>query len=172
MKRYSGVYKALVVEGSDPKKMGRVKVRVKGIHDGLPNDALPWAMGTSQTAVAGGGSFFEPAKDSKVSVRFLEGDINFPVWTGGVFESSADMPKNLKPGRFILYESPKNGIVITVNDDLKDIEIKTDKYNTTLGAIIDAIIQHTHMTPAGASGNSGTGVPPIIDVNFKQGTLQ
>lgn len=172
MMRYNGIYKATVSDGADPQGLGRARVRVKGLHDGIPDGSLPWAVQQSFTAATKGGGSAVPAKGAKVSVRFMEGDINFPVWAGGVFESKGDLPKNHLAGRFVIYESPDKSITIAVNETLDDIEIKTTSYNTTLGALVDALIGHTHMTPAGASGNAGTGVPPYLAANFQTGSLK
>jgi hypothetical protein len=169
--RYTGIYKGIAVEVADPNKLSRVRVRVKGIHDGIPDGSLPWASCHSPLP-SSGGSGGAPKKGSKVSVRFLEGDLNYPVWSGAVFEAAADLPKNYKDGRFVLYESPDKSITIAVNEALGDIEIKTTNYNTTIGAVVDALLAHTHMTPAGASGNAGTGVPPSVAANFKTGELK
>ena len=172
MMRYDGEYKGTIVDIADPKNMGRAKVNVKGLFDEIPAANLPWAMPKDHSPSVKGGSTDILAKGQKVWVRFLEGDINFPVFHGGVIESAADLPKNASAKRAVIYESPNKRITITVNEETEDIEIKTKNYNTTLGTLIDLFLSHTQMTPAGVSGTPATGFPPITDLNFKTGTLK
>lgn len=35
---------AEIVDVNDPDKLGQYKIRIRGFHDGLPDDKLPWAM--------------------------------------------------------------------------------------------------------------------------------
>lgn len=166
MTKLTSIYKGKIIAVDS---QNRARVRVKGIFDEIPDSNIPWAR--QQSAAVSGGQSLPPVKGAKVSVRFLDGDINFPVWMGGVVESAADLPKNAKDGRYVIYESPDKRITIAINETLGDIEIKTARFNTTLENLIDLFLSHTQMTPAGISGNVSTGVPPIVALNFKAGKL-
>jgi Type VI secretion system/phage-baseplate injector OB domain len=90
-----------VVDNNDPKKKGRVKIRVPQLHRTIPDDDLPWAMpkATGQPGAGGGvGAWAIPAEGSKVSVNFDQDD-----------------PHNLKFGRSI-----------TTDDVAKDNELRND----------------------------------------------
>jgi hypothetical protein len=172
MMNYLGEYKAKVVSIDDAKNIGRVQIRVKGLMDGIPDANLPWAKYKSPTPGAKGGSDIRPTVDSKVWVRFAEGDINDAYYSGGVVETNDDLPSASKAGRYILYQSPNKGIIITVDDNSEDIEIKTKNYNTTLGTIIDIMLSHVHL------GNSGVDTSPTtlainrtLPADFNKGNL-
>lgn len=169
---YRDEYKGIIVDVADPLNLGRARVRVKGLFDEIPDAFLPWAYPKSHETSAKGGSSEILVKGQKTWLRFLEGDVNFPVFHGGVIESKDDLPKNNDAKRAIIYESPNKDIVIAVNEDLEDIEIKTKSYNTTLGTIIDLFMAHTHMTPTGVSGTPDTGVPPTVKAQFQTGKLK
>lgn len=166
-----GTYKATVMDNKDPKKLNRVKVVVKGLTDHIPTDNLPWAECRTITPSGKGGSSFKPAVGAHVLVQFGNGDVNDPYYTGGYIETADDLPKANKDGRYIIYSSPK-GITITVDDNAKDIEIKTGKYNTTLGTIIDLFLSHTHLGNMGAPTSNVQGtIPPMTSLEFKKGDL-
>jgi uncharacterized protein involved in type VI secretion and phage assembly len=76
MSRHVALYEGVVVDNADPKKIGRVKVRVPGLIEPASDWALP-AM------VPGGGEkrrgfFFVPPKGAEVSVWFVQGDPERP----------------------------------------------------------------------------------------------
>lgn len=171
MMEYRDEYKGTIVDVDDPQGLGRARVRVKGLFDEIPDTYLPWASPKSRETSVKGGSSGILVKGQKTWVRFLEGDVNFPVFRGGVIETKDDLPKNNDAKRAIIYESPNKDIVIAVSEDLEDIEIKTKNYNTTLGTIIDLLLSHTHMTPTGVSGNAGSGIPPVLSANLNTGKL-
>lgn len=148
--KYLDEYKGAIVDVDDPKGLGRARIRVKGLMDGIPDGNLPWAFPKSHEVSVKGGSSDILVKGQKTWVRYLEGDLNYPVFHGGVIETKADLPKNVKAKRAIIYESPNKRITLTVNEDLEDIEIKLGDFNTTLGTIIRLFLDHVHAmgTPA------------------------
>lgn len=90
---YLGTYCGLVVDTTDPLRLGRVKVRVPvlhGMYDGpiglVEDQDLPWflpaglpAGGTQES----GGVSWIPVPGDQVWVRFLDGDLTKPVWEWG-----------------------------------------------------------------------------------------
>lgn len=172
MDKYTGLYKALVVDNADSQGLNRVKIRVKGLMDGIPDSYLPWAKYHSPTPGAQGGSTYQPAVDSKVWVHFSDGDVNDAYYMGGAIEVAADLPSKKADGRFILYQSPNKGITITVNEDSEDIEIQTGSYNTTLGTIIDKFLAHTQSYDKVSSVTAppGGGLCTIVSVSTETST--
>jgi len=144
MDKYFGEYKAEVVDDNDPKNSNRVKVKVRGLMDGIPKAHLPWAKYKSPTASKKGGSSFPAVKGTKVWVRFADGDMNDAYYTGGVIESKSDLPNNAKSDRAVLYESPDGSVVLAMNESNKEVEIKIGDYNTTLGDFMHAFFDHGH----------------------------
>lgn len=90
---YNGLWDGVVVDDLDPKKVGRVKVRIFDLHDeNTPVEDLPWALPNFPSAFmssadqhASGGMFQVPPVDALVNIMFKHGDPEFPVWIGGWF---------------------------------------------------------------------------------------
>lgn len=68
----------------DPTYAGRIKVRVKGLHDNIETESLPWCnyAGSSMFSGSGGGQISIPRVGSKVRVRFAQDDVNTMEWYG------------------------------------------------------------------------------------------
>ena len=90
---YEGLYAGFVVSAADPAQIGRVKVRVPVLHGTIQSlyevisDAdLPWALpagmpaGNSSTS---GGFSHLPGPNDQVWVRYLDGELEKPVWEWG-----------------------------------------------------------------------------------------
>ena len=83
-------FRARVEQDEDPKKLGRVRVRIIGIHDkdstNHPTENLPWAeQKTGITSRGTGhdmGSASVPGLGTYVWVTFPDGDYNYPVIEG------------------------------------------------------------------------------------------
>jgi Type VI secretion system/phage-baseplate injector OB domain len=73
----------IVVSNDDPKKLGRVKVRIKNLLEGTI-EQLPFVYCRMPTNTWGGQgqAIHVPKLESKLVVEFDYGDINFPAYTG------------------------------------------------------------------------------------------
>ena len=71
---FKGLVRGIVAMNDDPKKIGRVRIRIYNIHgtaeEGIPDDALPWAFGSQPYAAYNSGSFIVPEVGSTVWVVF------------------------------------------------------------------------------------------------------
>lgn len=83
--KFYGNFRGVVVDDQDPLKSGRVKIRVFGIYDNVPEEALPWAIYTDPLmgGQSGFGSFFIPDIGNHVWVFFENGDHQQPVYFAG-----------------------------------------------------------------------------------------
>lgn len=80
---FFGKYKGKVEQRVDPKRLGRLKVRILGIHaDNTPLDKLPWAEPCISFANQSGEMNIPPL-DTWVWVEFKQGDHEYPIWVGG-----------------------------------------------------------------------------------------
>jgi uncharacterized protein involved in type VI secretion and phage assembly len=75
----------LVVDNNDPLKARRLRIRVAGLQDGVPDESLPWA--TCGISGAGGplasyGSFAIPRKGTRMLLVFQQGDPENPLYLG------------------------------------------------------------------------------------------
>jgi Type VI secretion system/phage-baseplate injector OB domain len=78
-------YVAVVVNDNDPEHLQRIKARVETIFDGIPDDALPWAIPSRDHSDGGSattGSVNIPKVGSKVHVRFQKGSPLHPIYYG------------------------------------------------------------------------------------------
>lgn len=81
--RFHGLFKGRVEQRTDPMRLGRLRVRVVGIHDDtIAVDQLPWAS-PRYPAWTKGGMFFIPPRNEYVWVQFEDGHTEYPVWDGG-----------------------------------------------------------------------------------------
>ena len=97
MSEFGGLLRGLVVDNNDPKKLGRLKVRVQSAYGEQPVDNLPWAWPCFNY----GGSekmcmFAVPEVGSGVWVMFQnkdgEPDTTYPVWLG-VWQAEKEKPE-------------------------------------------------------------------------------
>lgn len=87
------MYRATVVKNDDPRFLGRIKARIEGVFDGIPDNDLPWAIPlyshcdgskaggwNSNTAESGSGTFHVPKVNHVISIRFPNADPHKPIW--------------------------------------------------------------------------------------------
>lgn len=89
-----GIYRGVVEDRDDPKKAGRVRIRVFGVHtklkvkeeyDGIPTNELPWAQPVAsliEGSITGMGQFSIPLQGSHVFVFFENGNHMQPRYFG------------------------------------------------------------------------------------------
>lgn len=77
-----GKYRAIVVDIRDPEKRGRIRVMCPKV---LGNFKSAWCEPCVPVAFDYGGDFALPKVNEFVWVEFEEGDINKPVYTGGLW---------------------------------------------------------------------------------------
>lgn len=79
--RYYGLYHGVIVNNADPKVLGRVTVKVNGVHEEESGWAIPFGFMGAGSAQRG--AFDVPPVGSDVFVMYLGGDPERPYWTGG-----------------------------------------------------------------------------------------
>jgi hypothetical protein len=93
--RHYGKYRGTVVDNNDPKKMGRLRLRVPNalgpdVVTGWATACIPYGGADQQ------GCLFIPALDAGVWVEFEGGDREFPIWSGtyvSMPDGSTEAPK-------------------------------------------------------------------------------
>ncbi len=89
MRRYYGKYRGSVTNNVDPMQTGRVQVEVPDVR-GAAMDS--WAMPCAPVAGTTCGVFTVPPVGASVWVEFEQGDAGRPIWVGGYWSTSADVP--------------------------------------------------------------------------------
>lgn len=80
---YNGTYVGIVVDNKDDSKIGRLKITVPYIFDGIKTEDLPWAEPCfPYGGIENQGMFFIPEIDSYVIVQFVNGSPYKPIWLG------------------------------------------------------------------------------------------
>lgn len=114
-RRYYGKYRGTVVNNIDPQQMGRIQALVPDVSQLLPTT---WAMPCLAVTGMQTGMFTVPIVGSGVWIEFEQGDPDYPIWVGGFFGSSTEVPamaKTAPPGvPAITLQTPlQNGITIS-----------------------------------------------------------
>jgi uncharacterized protein involved in type VI secretion and phage assembly len=78
-RKFSGLYKGVVVSNVDPYKYGRLLVRVEDV---LGSDPCIWAEPATPLAGLASGQYSVPLPQSGVWIQFINGDLDRAVWTG------------------------------------------------------------------------------------------
>jgi len=89
VQRYYGKYRGTVVNNIDPLMQGRIQAMVPDVLGEMPSS---WAMACVPIAGAGSGVFVLPAVNSGVWIEFEYGDPDRPIWSGGWWGSTSDLP--------------------------------------------------------------------------------
>lgn len=89
-RRFYGKYRGFVVDNADPKKLGRLKLKVPSLlgEDVVTGWALP-CVPYGGAAAPGHGFLFIPEVNAGVWLEFEEGDLEFPIWTGTFWSEPA-----------------------------------------------------------------------------------
>jgi hypothetical protein len=90
--RFWGKYRGTVVTNLDPENRARIQVMVPDVLGPVPSSWAECCAPVSGMTGAAAGVFLVPPVGAAVWVEFEHGDPNRPVWTGGRWESSADVP--------------------------------------------------------------------------------
>ena len=120
-------YMAIVEDTNDPYRLGRVRIRIPGIHGisrnqayYLPNDSLPWA----KPAILNGagndqGQFIVPSRGTRVFVTFEFNDFDKPLYFGGAIcvIGAKDKIYNDNPD---IYSS--SDVIVNTDDRITDID--------------------------------------------------
>lgn len=82
--RKSSPQRAIVMDTFDPKRLGRVRVRMVW-QNPKTNDFTPWLRVVTPMSTSGGGFMFVPALGDEVLIDFEEGNVSRPFVTGYVY---------------------------------------------------------------------------------------
>ena len=93
--KYYGKYRATVLNNLDPENRGRVMVQLADRFGLFPST---WALPSFQMAAIQAGLVTIPPIHATVWIEFEAGDPDYPIWSGGFYESPAEMPLMVMAG--------------------------------------------------------------------------
>lgn len=89
MAKYYGKYRGTVLDNIDPMQIGRLMVQVPDVSNILPST---WAMPCVPFAGIQCGSYALPPIGAGVWIEFEQGDSDYPIWVGGFWGSTEEVP--------------------------------------------------------------------------------
>lgn len=122
--RYYGKYRGTVTQNIDPQQMGRIQAQVPDV---LGGTASSWAMPSVPAAGAQAGCFIVPPTGSQVWIEFEQGDPDYPIWSGGFWGTSSDVP----PVAFSPAPVPTSGQNIVIQTTGQNILVVSDSPGTS-----------------------------------------
>lgn len=87
--KYFGKYRGTVVSNIDPMQMGRIQVMVPAVSNLIPST---YALPCVPVSGIQSGIFAVPAIGAGVWVEFEQGDPDYPIWVGGYWGSTEEVP--------------------------------------------------------------------------------
>jgi hypothetical protein len=119
-------HKGVVVDNEDPEKLGRVKVEIKGLIEGAPDD-LPWCIPSTLDAK----TMDVPKVGDELIIEFPYNDIYAPFYGGGWHNANtkADGFDEDYPNTFGFI---KDNISLLLNDKAKKGEFTVGDFKVTI----------------------------------------
>lgn len=89
--RYYAQYLAFADNVTDLENRGRITVKCQEVYG---DHSSAWCEYVGIAGLSGGGIISMPKKGDVVYIRFMQGDINYPVWIGGVWGQN-ELPSSI-----------------------------------------------------------------------------
>ncbi len=173
-------YEAEVVDNKDPRYLGRIRARIKGIFDGINDSDLPWAIPvyrhcdgskgggfSSSPQGSGSGTFHVPKIKHKVGLKFPTADPHRPVWLEYTLDETGILPETKVnyPDRAVFRFS--NGTYMIIDTKTNEVFLNNpgDVDITILGDVNEYIVgnkQQVIQDNQGAIPGYLTGMPGSI----------
>jgi hypothetical protein len=134
--RYYGKYRGSVFNNIDPENRGRIQAYVPDVFGTTPTSyALPCVPVTGD----GSGAFFVPEIDAGVWIEFEQGDRDYPIWTGGFWGSTSELPQTGRTSlpfapNMVLQTSGSNSVTV-YGDETSGVTISAGEVGPTSPSI-------------------------------------
>jgi hypothetical protein len=113
--KFYGIYQATVLQNQDPLQLGRIQVTVPDVGSVTPSS---WALPSVPLAGKQEGTFMVPQIGAGVWIQFEAGDPDKPVWVGGYWHNTAEVPTAafapppVPPGQTIVLQTTLQNLVL------------------------------------------------------------
>jgi uncharacterized protein involved in type VI secretion and phage assembly len=116
MRRFNGVFPAVVTDNVDPDNLGRVKVRLAQIGAAGEPGHEAWARIATLMAGQNRGTWFIPDANDEVLVAFEAGDMRRPYVLGSLWNAAGLPPESMNTNNNKKLLRSRNGVTITLDD--------------------------------------------------------
>jgi uncharacterized protein involved in type VI secretion and phage assembly len=113
--RHYGKFRGTVTANNDPEQRGRIQAMVPDVLGMTPST---WAMPALPLAGKQEGTYAVPQLGAAVWIEFEQGDPDFPIWTGGFWGSSSEVPPlalapaPIPPGQNIVVQTTGRSVLV------------------------------------------------------------
>jgi uncharacterized protein involved in type VI secretion and phage assembly len=160
--RFYGKYRGTVFSTVDPENLGRIQALVPDVYG--PITPSGWALPCAVFAGIGCGVCAVPPMGAKVWIEFEQGDIDYPIWTGCFWDSSAGVippPDGFNPppfSKFVIRTQAGNALILDHEPGFGGITLQSmtgqKLYLSAQGVmlqdeLVGAASQMVSITPAG-----------------------
>ena len=113
--KYYGKYRGTVVQNVDPEQRGRIQAIVPDVSSLVPTT---WATACVPLTGTAMGCYVVPRIGSGVWIEYEQGDVDYPIWAGGFWGSTADVPALALAGNplspsIVLQTGLQNSLVLS-----------------------------------------------------------
>lgn len=114
VRRFYGKYRGTVLGNVDPEQRGRITASVPDVLGLTPSS---WAMPCLPLAGKNEGTYAVPQLGAGVWIEFEQGDPDYPIWTGGFWGSSSEVPSlalappPIPPGQNIVLQTTGQAVL-------------------------------------------------------------
>ncbi len=162
---YFGKYRGFVTDNEDPDKRARVKLIIPSV---LGEQVSHWAEPCLPFGgLADQGLFLVPEVDAQIWVEFEEGNVSKPIWTGTVWQQTADVPTEAADrSPYMRQLKTPSGHILSFDDTEGEEEIRLfHTADAELKINPEGVIQMTDATGATLTMNAAESSIQIEDSN-------
>jgi len=165
VRRYYGKYRGTVLVNLDPEQRARIMAMVPDVLGITPSS---WAMPCVPLAGKSEGTFMVPQVGAGVWIEFEQGDPDYPIWTGGFWGSSAEVPPlalappAIPPGQNIVVQTTGQAAVV-LSDSAPTPATGGVVLRSAGGSMV--VVNDSGIYLRTAAGAQITLVGPVVDVN-------
>lgn len=87
--KFYGKYRGSVLNNIDPMQQGRIQAQVPDVLGSTPSS---WALPSMPVAGIQMGAYFVPPVGAGVWIEFEQGNLDYPIWSGGWWGSASEVP--------------------------------------------------------------------------------
>lgn len=128
---YYGKYRAIVVDVDDPEKRGRIKVTCPKV---FGEGKSPWCQPCVPYAYDNGGDFVLPKLNDFVWVEFEDGDVRYPIYTGGLWAKEKSPVTDYKKAKDTRQIEFAGGKIVMTKDNIV-VSLGSSKITMTSSSI-------------------------------------